>query len=383
MIVVVQPGDTLYGISRRYNVPVAQLAYDNQIPDPDILVPGQTLWVGSPAEEGRWSIQAGGYAYPFISPWVLNETLPNISGLFSFSYGFLPDGTLLPPEVDDRWMVSRALEQGVEAALVLTPMDRQGRFSNVLIGTLLESPQAQRTLLTQISRRMEELGFTELNIDFEYIRAEDKDAFTAFVALAAESLPWPVSVCLAPKTSRDQPGLLYEGKDYAALGQAAQRVLLMTYEWGYKYGPPQAVAPLNAVERVVQYAVSEIAPEKIRLGLANYGYDWPTPYVAGETVAQTLGLVQAVERAREARTNIIFDQPSQSPWFQYTRDGVRHVVWFEDLRSWQGKFDLVRRYGLAGVGIWTVMSLYRAGLILLGENFRREGILNVPEIQQN
>lgn len=374
MIVVVQPGDTLSGLSRMYGVSVAQLAYDNQIPDPDVLVPGQTLWVGASRLDGPWNAQVGGYAYPFVSPWVLDQTLPGINGLFSFSYGFLPDGTLLPPELEDRWMVSRALAQGVKAALVLTPMDRQGRFSNVLIGTLLQSPEAQRTLLTEVSRRMEELGFTELNIDFEYIRAADKNRFTAFVALAAETLPWPVSVCLAPKTSRDQQGLLYEGKDYAALGRVAARVLLMTYEWGYKYGPPQAVAPLNAVEQVVQYAVSEITPEKICLGLPNYGYDWPTPYVAGETVAQTLGLMQAVEKARQVRTNIIFDSPSQSPWFQYTKDGVRHVVWFEDLRSWQGKFELVKRYGLAGVGIWTVMSLYRAGLNLLCESFRAEGM---------
>lgn len=241
MIVVVQPGDTLSGIARTYGVSVAQLAYDNQIPDPDVLVPGQTLWVAASNAQGPWNAQVGGYAYPFISAWVLEQTLPKLNGLFSFSYGFLPDGTLLPPELDDRWMVSRALAQGVKAAMVLTPMDRQGRFSNVLIGTLLQSPEARSKLLTEISGRMEDLGFTELNIDFEYIRASDKDGFTAFVAQAAETLPWPVSVCLAPKTSRDQQGLLYEGKDYAALGRVAARVLLMTYEWGSLAHTPKAL----------------------------------------------------------------------------------------------------------------------------------------------
>lgn len=373
MIYVVQPGDTLWAISRRFEIPVQTLAALNQIPDPDVLTPGQSLLITKEMAQGPWSVQAGGYAYPFISPWVLRQTLPQLNLFYSFSYGFLPDGTLLPPELDDRWMVEEARKQGVETALVLTPMDRQGRFSNVLIGVLLQTPQAQEKLLAQVKSRMEDLGFAELNIDFEYIRAADRDAFTAFVALAAQTLPYRVSVCLAPKTSTDQPGLLYEGKDYAALGRAADRVLLMTYEWGYKYGPPQAVAPLPAVERVVRYALTQIPAEKICLGMANYGYDWPLPYQAGSTVARTLGSVEAVELARSVRTNIIFDEPSQSPWFQYTREGVRHVVWFEDLRSWQGKFDLVRQYGLAGVGIWTVMNLFRAGLALLGENFREQG----------
>ena len=48
------------------------------------------------------------------------------------------------------------------------------------------------------------------------------------------ALGYQVSVALAPKTSANQPGLLYEGKDYRALGEAANHVLLMTYEWGYK-----------------------------------------------------------------------------------------------------------------------------------------------------
>ncbi len=52
---------------------------------------------------------------------------------------------------------------------------------------------------------------------------------------------------LAPKTSSGQPGILYESHNYAALGAAADFSTIMTYEWGYKYGPPMAVAPLNKV----------------------------------------------------------------------------------------------------------------------------------------
>lgn len=57
----------------------------------------------------------------------------------------------------------------------------------------------------------------------------------------------------------------------------------MTYEWGFTYGPPMAVAPLNAVERVVQYAVSRIEAGKLLLGFPNYAYDWTLPYEAGLT----------------------------------------------------------------------------------------------------
>ena len=370
MIYVVKPGDTLYSLSRRFGVPVETIAWLNQIPDPNVIVEGQALLLLDRAKEKPLSVEVGGYAYPYLSPWVLGETLPSLNLLSVFSYGFTPEGKLLPPPVDDSWMVERANDQGVRAALVLTPFDRQGKFNNYLVNALLANPPAQIRLLEEIRRQMERVGYGELNIDFEFVLPEDRERFAAFVKRAAEMLEEPVSVCLAPKNSREQRGLLYEGKDYRLLGEAADRVLLMTYEWGYKYGPPLAVAPIESVRQVVEYALTEIPKEKILLGLPNYGYDWPLPYEKGRTVARTIGSMEAVEIARREKTNIIFDWESKSPWLQYTDDcGRRHVVWFEDVRSWQYKFDLVKEYGLAGIGIWTVMNLNRPGLYLIREDF--------------
>ena len=228
MIDTVRRGDTLYAISRRFGVPVREIARINQIPNPNVLVEGQALLILQQPKQGELSIEVNSYAYPFISPWVLRETLGSLNLLSVFSYGFTPDGDLLPPVLNDRWMVAMAAERGVRSALVLTPLDRNGVFSNYLISSLLASREAQENLLRQLEQRMAQWGYGELNIDFEYILPEDRDRFTDFVTLAAETLTVPVSVCLAPKTSRNQRGLLFEGKDFAALGQVADRVLLMT-----------------------------------------------------------------------------------------------------------------------------------------------------------
>ena len=106
-------------------------------------------------------------------------------------------------------------------------------------------------------------GFQGLDIDFEYILAEDRDAFVDFVAYMQEAVA-PSGIRPASpwhrRPSDTQTGLLYEGKDYRRLGETADYVLLMTYEWGYTYGPPMAVAPLNKVREVVEYAVTVIPP---------------------------------------------------------------------------------------------------------------------------
>jgi len=132
-----------------------------------------------------------------------------------------------------------------------------------------------------------------------------------------------------------------------------------------------AVAPINQVRRVVEYAVTEIVPEKINLGIPNYGYDWPLPYERGTTMATTIGNVQAVQIAIAQRAEIQFDPLAQSPFFQYTPEntGIVHEVWFEDVRSLLEKFNVMEEFGLMGCGYWQIMQLFRANWLLLEDYF--------------
>lgn len=372
-IYVVNPGDNVDRIAAQHQVTAEQVIYANQLVYPYELAVGQALFIPSyPDPKPERGAAANGYAYTYISPWVLEQTLSYLTELSVFSYGVSNGGYLIPPPRDDVWMTEQARAAGVLPILTLTPLGADGRFNNSLISAVVNSPQAKENLFAQLAQVMIQKGYGGLDIDFEYIKAEDRDAFTAFVGEAAErmhELGFQVSVALAPKTSADQPGLLYEGKDYRALGQAADHVLLMTYEWGYKYGPNMAVAPLNMVRRVVDYAVTEIPPEKIMLGIPNYGYDWPLPFVRGETEALTVGNVEAVRIAVRNGAQIQFDPVAASPYFRYVREGTEHEVWFEDVRSLKDKYALVTEYGLRGCGFWQIMRLFRASWLLLSDTF--------------
>lgn len=368
-IYVVQSGDTVDGIAASFSVSPESVIWNNQLVYPYPLAVGQALLVGEfdgAAALGRRD--AGGYAYTYISRWVLEQTIPFLNRLFVFSYGFTTGGDIIDPPRDDSWMIRMSLEQQAVPVLTLTPFGQDGKFNNNLIHEVVINEDVTDRLLMNLAALMQEKGYGGIDIDFEYILAADRDFFTAFVQRAAEimhSYGFTVSVALAPKTSADQKGLLYEGKDYAAIGAVADEVLLMTYEWGYKYGPPMAVAPLNMVRRVVDYAVSEIDNSKINLGIANYGYDWPLPFVRGETAARTIGNIEAVQTAIQYGAQIRFDELSQSPYFNYTDEaGTEHVVWYEDVRSLQGKYGLLDEYRLKGIGVWQIMRWYRAMWLL-------------------
>lgn len=372
-IYVVQTGDTIDAIAGRYGVTVESLSYANQIPYPYALAVGQAILIdrGTETTQTR-GVQANGYAYPYISPWVLSQTLPYLSALLVFSYGFTPEGGLLPPATSDKRMREAAEEAGRDSVLTLTPFGPDGRFSNNLIHQMLVNPSAKERLMDELLTAMGTFGFAGVDVDFEYILAEDRDLFTSFVAELRRRMNengYRVSVALAPKISANQPGLLYEGKDYRGLGEAADEVLLMTYEWGYKYGPNMAVAPLNKVRQVVEYAVTEISPEKILLGIPNYGYDWMLPFIQGESEAVTIGNVEAVQIAIANGAEIRFDELAQSPYFNYEYEGILHEVWFEDVRSLQSKYNLLEEYNLRGIGVWQIMRLQRAMWLLLNSRF--------------
>lgn len=373
-IYVVKPGDTVDSIAGENGVPVDTILYNNQIEYPYELAVGQALLLskGSAAEE-RKIVETNGYAYPFINEEVLGQTLPYLTELSVFSYGFTTEGELLFPQLDDTFMINAAYENGTYPVLTLTPFGPGGMFSNYLINRIVNDMTAQERLIRELRETVIEKGFQGVDVDFEYILAEDRAAFADFVRnvrIAMNEIGCFVSVALAPKTSDDQQGVIYVGKDYALLGEAADKVLLMTYEWGYTYGPPMAVAPLNKVREVVEYAVTRIPPYKISLGIPNYGYDWTLPYRRGESAAATIGNIEAVQIAIANGAEIRFDPIAMSPYFRYEKDGLEHEVWFEDVRSMEAKFNLVREFDLRGMGYWQIMKLFRANWLLLADRFQ-------------
>ena len=373
-IYVVKSGDTVDSIAESYGIPVSSVIFNNQLVYPYPLAVGQALLLSSGESlEPSYPAWVIGYAYPFIQRDVLNETLPYLSSLSVFSYGFTTNGDLIPPTLDDSFMIDAALMEGVRPVLTLTPLGPDGNFNNALITAVVNDQAAKNNLLNNLLATVQAKNFGGVDIDFEYIRPEDRIPFADFVADVRNFLSpygYHVSVALAPKTSDTQAGLLYEGKDYGLLGEAADSVLLMTYEWGYTYGPPMAVAPLNKVRQVVEYAITRIPPSKIDLGIPNYGYDWTLPFVQGMSRAITVSNQEAVRIAIEEGVPIQFDETAMSPFFRYEKNGQQHEVWFEDVRSYQAKFSLLPEYGLRGMGYWQIMRFFRPNWLLLADTFQ-------------
>lgn len=368
----VRPGETLTSIAREYGVSLRQLYQNNlALEGRPAIWPGQTLVISYRQDPGRM-IGVNAYAYPYINDTLLTTTLPFLTYLTPFTYGFTPTGSLV--QLDDVRLLAAARYAAVAPLMHLSTLTQEGGFSNDLAHIALNDKEVQARLIDNIVTTLWQKGYRGLDVDFEYVFPEDAAPYADFLSALTRRLNplgYPVIAALAPKTSATQRGALYEGHNFAAIGAAVNEVLLMTYEWGYTYGPPMAVAPLPNVRQVVEYALTEIPASKIWLGVPNYGYDWPLPYVRGSTRATSISSQQAVALARRYRADIQYDEYSQSPWFRYTNEsGAVHEVWFEDARSIQAKLALIPEYGLIGAGYWNLMREFPQNWVVLSSLYQ-------------
>jgi spore germination protein len=374
---VVRQGQSIYTIARQYGVSPQSIISDNELENPRQLVVGQTLVImDTPNTINFGNIEVNGYTFPNIDREVLRKTLPYLTYLSIFSYQVSSDGSLTT--IPDEPLIQAARAARVAPLMVITNIEEGGGFSSDIAHSILNNQQAQDTLVANVIRNLRAKNYYGLDIDFEYIYPYDRESYNNFLRrITSELRPlgYTVTTALAPKTSATQQGLLYQAHDYPVHGALVDHVILMTYEWGYTYGPPMAVAPVNLIRDVLNYAVSAIPREKIFMGIPNYGYDWTLPYTPG-TAAKALSNPGAVDLARREGSFIEYDYTAQAPFFNYYDDEKRrHEVWFEDARSILAKLTLANEFRVGGISYWTIGRYFPQNWLVLNSVYNIRKLL--------
>lgn len=374
MIYIVKQGDSLYAIANRFGTNTATLASINELPDPDVLVVGQALVLPSTPNPDRPMIETNLYVEWYTevpSQNVINQVEKNadqLTYMMPFAYEVKRDGSLT--SMDWGSLSEVAKTHRVETVIVLVNIENYA-FSDTLAHTIFTNETVKNNVFTQTVAEAKKRGTKHIHIDFEYIDKEDRENYVNFLKEFKDfAKGYAISASLAPKTSAEQNGKWYGGFDYKAIGEVVDFVVIMTYEWGYSGGPPMAVSPIGPVRKVLEYAVTEIEPSKIMMGQNLYGYDWTLPYKQGNPIAKALSPQQAIQLAKNRNAAIEYDTVAQAPYFHYWLDGKEHEVWFEDARSIEAKFKLLKELKLLGIAYWHSGFDFPQNWYLLQEMFR-------------
>ncbi|KAA0964967.1 LysM peptidoglycan-binding domain-containing protein [Sporosarcina sp. ANT_H38] len=368
----IQPGQSLFVIAEMYGMTVNELARVNGISPSQNLRVGQRLYIPPQPKKTAESLL---YVEPRtpVTQVMIDEVRRRVDALTylaMFSYEAQRDGSLKAPTIDDIPNIASAA--GAANALVVSNLENFA-FNPDLAHVLFTDQAAQNRLFGNLIQVANEVGYKDIHFDFELLYPEDRELYNSFLRNARDrfhNAGFTISSALAPMTSDVRTGI-YGAHDYRAHGEIVDFVSLMTYEWGYTYSDPQAVSPIGPVRNVIEYAVSQIPSEKIFLGQNLYGYDWSSPYPSqGGSAAKAISPQNAVELAVNREVDIQYDYVAQAPHFTYTDDtGVRHEVWFEDARSIQAKFDLIKEFNLRGIMYWKLGLDFPQNWLLLENNF--------------
>ncbi len=373
LIHVVQPGETVQMIANRYQVNMQRIIDINAIYELPHLISGMALIIPGDAGNQLRAIEVNAWIEPSYyqqNPRLIDEAAPSLTYISPFSYQVNADGSLQP--LDDLAVIEAAREYNVAGLMVLTNLG-EGNFDPQIAHAILSDENIQDLLIGNILQVLKAKGYYGVNFDLERIPPEDRQLYNDFVDKAyalLHSENYVLSTDLAPKPYDITTGEWHGAHDYAAQGRINDFVVLMTYDWGYAGGPPMAVAPINEVREVLDYAVSVIPPEKVMFGIPLYGYDWTLPYAPGGEWAVRVTPISALQLAAQYGATVQYDEEAQAPYFYYTDEkGSSHVVWFEDARSIQAKLELINEYQLRGVSYWQLDNSFPQNWYILNHMF--------------
>jgi spore germination protein len=242
-------------------------------------------------------------------------------------------------------------------------------------------------------------GYDGFDLDLEGVDAADRPLLSRFVGWLGAALhdSGKLLTLAIPAKDRDVTVGWAGAYDYAALGAAADLVTVMAYEYRGPFSGPGSVAPYDWVARVAAFSTSQVAPGKVLLGLAFYGYDWNT--TSGST--RSLSYAQARALSNHYAVPFAFDPTQQSATFSYdalagepgpgptgaapaklshevtVRNAPAcdvqlaapppaparsptpvpgtpqsHEVWLEDAASAEARLAIAERYAAGGVATW-------------------------------
>lgn len=348
---VIKKGDDLYKISNEYNIPISKIKESNNLTN-NTLKANEKLILDY-SNKNKYKAYINGYSYQNLSKEVINKYQNCLSTISPFAYKVTANGTL-----DNFNPSNNIMDNRLPKVMVIANVKEKGGFSAEIAHEILSNRKTKSVLINNIMEIMKKENYVMLNIDFEYVKPEDKDLFVEFIIdmkAKLNEVNKKLSIALAPKTSSFQKGLLYEAHDYQKIGKIADYVIIMTYEWGYTYGEPMAVSPLPQVKSVIRYAKTLIPKEKIIMGIPNYGYDWTLPYKKG-TAADSLSINEANELALKEKVEIKHSKSSLTPYFNYKDNSNEHVVHFDDACSYKEKLELVIKEQIGGLSIWTIST---------------------------
>lgn len=361
---IITLGDTIAKLAARYQTTPNLIISANPGVNPNRLRINQKIIIPSPL---RLTMSTLGFYVPYSPETfipVFNQIAQHLTFIAIVSYSLTNEGYAYIV-LDDTEIIAESKRLNVTPLLMIRN-EINTVFSAELIGQVLQSPAYRRNLINSLMNFIGQKGYGGVSIDFEFIPPPNRRDFNLFLRELKSALgPLILHVNVHAKTEDIPTNRIIGAYDYETIGQVADIVAVMTIDYGYPTGPPDPVAPVWWIEEVIKYSIGLINPQKLQMALPLYGYDWRRL----DNTTKSYSLNGAQRLAISKGSSIQYDSQAATPWFTYWNGAEEHIVWFDDIRSFQEKYLLIDQYNLFGTTYWQLSLLFPQNWAYMENNF--------------
>jgi peptidoglycan-N-acetylglucosamine deacetylase len=260
-----------------------------------------------------------------------------------------PDGRLsiVPDPKLAAWMEAR------EATLELPVMGLMNNsdgtiWQNDKLTTMMGTPAARQALIRTAVLYTESQKQSGIVLDFENIPDDDQPEFARFIEELAKGLHAANLKLMVTLPAADW------NYDYKSIAHHSDAIILMNYDQHWPSSPPGPIAAQDWFARNVKNILKLVPPEKLVMGVGNYGYDWlakskknPNP------IGQPVTFQQGIITADESEADLEFDSDSLNLHYSYEDENNQvHNVWLLDGLTAYNELRTAERADVRGTALW-------------------------------
>ena len=253
----------------------------------------------------------------------------------------------------------------------------------LVLASLLANPNSRSDIIQTIKNLVLKYNYDGIDLDFETFYTQDgrsswttlKPNWIAFVKELSAALHDQGKLLsittppdFAPETKRAGNSVY----SWSEIGPVIDRLRIMAYD--FSTTSPGPIGPLPWTEDAVKYAVTQMPASKVFLGIPGYGRDWitkvegvcPKDFASSVVVGAKAAVVmrEALTLASSNNATPTYNSTHAESTFTYKKTYVdptnsasfctaSRTVWYPDERSYTARTNLVGKYRLGGIAVWT------------------------------
>ena len=220
---------------------------------------------------------------------------------------------------------------------------------------IMNDYKLRQELINNIVSLVVNYNLDGINIDFEYMKEDDKDLFSRFIIELEPRLKEIGAVLSVDVTAPDgspEWSLCY---DRYTIGKVADYIVFMAYDQNGISSPVEGTtAGYNWVEANIQKFLGQegVESDKLILGIPFYTRVWEENS-DGEIISKDTISMKNIDSIVPEGASKTWDDDLKQYYIEYVSDGITHKIWAEDEESIKAKLSLINKYDLAGASFWT------------------------------